>query len=110
MCNPVDGTGHCEIPKAAPTKPVEFYAYPEVPPEAVADAKRIMKAGGLDIGGVEYLVGPGGRRVFYDVNANSNLRPAIAQQYGFDPFDRVVDFLVKELERAKPTTTGRRAA
>jgi hypothetical protein len=31
------------------------------------------------------------------VNANSNLRPAIAREYGFDPFDRVVDWLVSEL-------------
>jgi len=36
--------------------------------------------------------------VFYDVNANSNLRPAIAAHFGFDPFERVVDFLLRRLE------------
>ena len=32
----------------------------------------------------------------YDINANSNLRPSVAQAFGFDPFERVVDFLIKE--------------
>jgi glutathione synthase/RimK-type ligase-like ATP-grasp enzyme len=102
-CNPVDGAGHCEVPTVKPTKPVEFFPYPEVPAHAVAEGKRIMKAGGLDVGGIEYLVASDGRRVFYDVNANSNLRPAVAQAFGFDPFERVVDYLTRTLanERAR---------
>jgi hypothetical protein len=39
--------------------------------------------------------------VFYDINANSNLRAPIAQAFGFDPFERVVDFLVS-LNRGGP--------
>lgn len=42
---------------------------------------------------VEYLETDDGRRVFYDVNANSNLRRPIGESFGFDPFERVVDFL-----------------
>ena len=38
-----------------------------------------------------------GRRVFYDINANSNLRPSVAAAFGFDPFERVVDFLERHL-------------
>ena len=60
-----------------------------------------MKAAGLDVGGIEYLETPDGRRVFYDVNANSNLRPSIARSFGFDPFERVVDFLGREVERCR---------
>jgi hypothetical protein len=97
MCNPVDGEGHCEVPAQRPQKPVEFYPYPEVPAAAVEDGRRIMRAGSLDVGGIEYLIAADGRRIFYDVNANSNLRPAVAQHFGFDPFERVVDFLVKHL-------------
>lgn len=109
-CNPVDGEGHCEVPEQKPARPVEFYAYPEVPAHAVEEGRRIMRAGGLDVGGIEYLVAPDGRRVFYDINANSNLRPAIAQSYGFDPFERVVSFLVAELEaqRARRANPGER--
>ena len=94
VCNPDDGDGACEVPAvqvAAP--PVEFYAYPDVPREAVDTAARIVRAARLDVGGIEYLETPDGRRVFYDINANSNLRPSIAAAFGFDPFERVVDFL-----------------
>ena len=51
----------------------------------------------LDVGGIEYLETPDGRRVFYDINANSNLRPSVAAAFGFDPFERVVDYLAREL-------------
>jgi len=94
VCNPDDGDGACEVPAvqvAAP--PVEFYAYPDVPREAVDTAARIVRAARLDVGGIEYLETPDGRRVFYDINANSNLRPSVAAAFGFDPFERVVDFL-----------------
>ena len=101
VCNPDDGEGVCEVPapQAAAAPPVEFYPYPEVPDEAVATARRIVQAAKLDVGGIEYLETPDGRRVFYDVNANSNLRPAVAQAFGFDPFERVVDFLVAQLRK-----------
>jgi glutathione synthase/RimK-type ligase-like ATP-grasp enzyme len=99
VCNPDDGEGICEVPapQAVAAPPVEFYPYPEVPDEAVATARRIVRAAKLDIGGIEYLETPDGRRVFYDVNANSNLRPAVAEAFGFDPFERVVDFLLAQL-------------
>ena len=98
-CHPVEEGGEtiCEVPKAA--APVEFLPYPEVPAEAVEQASRIVRAGGLDVAGIEYLDTVDGRRVFYDVNANSNLRPSVAAAFGFDPFERVVDYLLRELAR-----------
>ena len=99
VCNPDDdGVSSCAVP-AVPTKPVEFYAYKDVPDDAVATAKKIVAAAKIDVGGIEYLETPGGRRVFYDINANSNLRPSIANAFGFDPFERVVDFLQAELKK-----------
>src|SRR5688572_29619614 len=96
VCNPDEGDGACEIP-AVEAAPVEFYPYHEVPREAVETATRIVTAAGLDVGGIEYLETPNGRRVFYDVNANSNLRPSVAASFGFDPFERVVDFLAFQI-------------
>ena len=100
VCNPEDGEGACEIPAAqvlAP--PVEFYPYLDVPSEAVETAKRIVRAARLDVGGIEYLETADGRRVFYDVNANSNLRPSVAAAFGLEPFERVVTFLETEIRR-----------
>jgi glutathione synthase/RimK-type ligase-like ATP-grasp enzyme len=100
VCNPDEGDGVCAVPEAAvEAPPVEFVPYPDVPRDAVETAKRIVRAARLDVGGIEYLETPDGRRVFYDINANSNLRPSVAAAFGFDPFERVVDFLVKELAR-----------
>ena len=93
MCNPEGGDSQCEVPETKPNKPVEFHPYADVPTAAVAAGKSIMTAGGLDVGGIEYLEARDGRLIFYDINANSNLRPSVAAHFGFDPFERVVDFL-----------------
>ncbi|MGH8621023.1 MAG: ATP-grasp domain-containing protein [Burkholderiales bacterium] len=112
VCNPEDAeAGVCEPPaeqSAAP--PVEFHPYPEVPSQAVAWGKRIIAAGKLDVGGIEYLETQDGRLMFYDINANSNLRPSIAQSFGFDPFERVVDFLVREMKRNASVVPSRALA
>ena len=98
VCNPDDGDGACELPQqpAVAAPPVEFHPFPEVPRDAVETAARIVRAAKLDVGGIEYLETAEGRRVFYDINANSNLRPSVAAAFGFDPFERVVDFLERE--------------
>lgn len=98
VCNPDDGERSCEVPApTAEAPPVEFLPYPEVPADAVATAQRLARAAGLSVGGVEYLTTPDGRRVFYDINANSNLRPSIAEAFGFDPFEKVADYLERQL-------------
>jgi hypothetical protein len=94
VCNPETGESHCEV---QPVNPVEFHPYQGVPAAAVEAGKRIMEAGRLDVGGIEYLAASDGRLVFYDINANSNLRAPIGQAFGFDPFERVVDFLVRQI-------------
>jgi glutathione synthase/RimK-type ligase-like ATP-grasp enzyme len=105
VCNPDEGDGACAVSvhQDVPA-PVEFFPYPDVPAQAVETAKRIVKAARLDVGGIEYLETVDGRRVFYDINANSNLRPSVAAAFGIDPFERVVDFLAGEI--ARETTYG----
>ena len=102
VCNPDEGAGSCELPLhqgAIEPPPVEFYPFSEVPRDAVDTARQIVRAAKLDVGGIEYLETENGRRVFYDINANSNLRPSVAAAFGFDPFERVVDFLERQLVR-----------
>jgi glutathione synthase/RimK-type ligase-like ATP-grasp enzyme len=103
VCNPDGSTGSCDAPAdaAATAPPVEFFPYPDVPREAVDTARRIAQAARLDVGGIEYLETDDGRRVFYDINANSNLRPSVAAAFGFDPFERVVDFLLDQIAKVR---------
>lgn len=100
VCNPDDGDSACALPNepVVEAPPVEFVPYPDVPAGAVRTAQQIVAAARMDVGGIEYLDTPDGRRVFYDINANSNLRPSIAETFGFDPFERVVDYLVAQLD------------
>ena len=98
VCNPASTNGEANGDASSSasgdaTDAPDFYPYPDVPDEAVATGEKIMEVGGFDLGSVEYLETPGGRRVFYDVNANSNLRRPIGEAFGFDPFERVVDVL-----------------
>ena len=79
-CNPgagdkadEDETSVC-APK--PAKPVEFYPFNEVPPEAVEAAERIAAAAGLDVCGIEYLEADDGRLIFYDVRGGRRGRGA----------------------------------
>ncbi|HLG36058.1 MAG TPA: hypothetical protein VI757_14345 [Bacteroidia bacterium] len=98
ICNPEEGNGHCEVETPVVSKP-EFYSYREVEPDAVETGKRIMNACGHATGSVEYLITKDGRQVFYDINANSNLRASIGEAWGIDPFAEVVNFLKEEIHK-----------
>jgi carbamoylphosphate synthase large subunit len=64
------------------------------PADAIADAERIMRAAGIDIGGVEFLVDDrDGRRLFYDINALSNFVANPVETLGFDPWERLGNYL-----------------
>lgn len=69
------------------------------PPDWIAQAVlRICAAGGLDLGGVEYLESDrDGRVYFYDINALSNFVTDAPRLVGFDPFVRLVDYLERRL-------------
>jgi len=66
------------------------------PAELVAQVERIARRVRLDVGGIEYLVDDrDGRPYFYDINALSNFVADAPRVIGFDPFERLVDYLVE---------------
>lgn len=68
------------------------------PPEVIDEVRRIVAAAHIEVGGVEYLVNArDGQPYYYDVNALSNFVADAPRVVGFDPFPRLVDFI---LERA----------
>lgn len=68
------------------------------PPEVIDTVERIMARAHIEVGGVEYLVSDrDGEIYYYDVNALSNFVADAPNVIGFDPFPKLVDFL---LERA----------
>ncbi|MGH3046648.1 MAG: ATP-grasp domain-containing protein, partial [Gaiellaceae bacterium] len=88
---------YCELPGitdgvSGRGLPIEHYSPPS---ELIEDAKRIVAAAGMEVGGVEYLVNErDGLPYFYDVNALSNFVANAPDVIGFDPFVDLVDFLL----------------
>ena len=67
--------------------------------ERVAAAEAIAAAAGLDVGGVEFVIDDrDGTARFYDINALSNFVANPLDVLGWDPHDRLVDFIQHKLE------------
>jgi len=99
---------YCDLPGIADGVsgrglPIEAF---DPPAAAVEDAKRIIAAAGMDLGGVEYLVNARtGEATFYDVNALSNFVANAPEVIGFDPFVSLVD-LIDARARGAESRTG----
>jgi hypothetical protein len=67
------------------------------PLEVINNVERIMQAAGIEIGGVEYVIDDrDGQIYYYDINALSNFVADGPRVIGFNPFERLVDFLERE--------------
>ncbi len=62
--------------------------------EIIQQVERIARAAQIDVGGIEFLVDDrDGKHYFYDINALSNFVADAPNVVGFDPFERLVDYL-----------------
>ena len=98
ICQSTDGVelarGACPVDAPKNNLRVER-ADPE--PEIIADVERIMRAADIEIGGVEYMIDDrDGQRYYYDINALSNFVADAPRVIGFDPFQKLADYLEKE--------------
>ena len=67
--------------------------------ELVDAAERIARAAGLDLGGIEVVIDDrNGTPRFYDINAMSNFVADPMNVLGWDPHDRLIDFLEGQLK------------
>jgi hypothetical protein len=73
------------------------------PREIIATAERIARRTGLDVGGIEFLIDDrDGKPYFYDVNALSNFVADARNVVGFDPHERLVDYLLTRITDEVP--------
>jgi hypothetical protein len=80
------------------------------PREIIEQAERISRAASLDVGGIEYLVDDrDGKHYFYDINALSNFVADARNVIGFDPFERLVDYLIDRADGLNPLAKRRAA-
>lgn len=99
----VDGGGGFDLCPAdaclaAPGKPAIAIARADPGPALIAAAERIARAAGLDVGGIEFMIDDrDGTARFYDVNALSNFVANPLDILGWDPHERLVDWLVERI-------------
>ena len=75
---------------------VQVTAY-DPPKDVINAVRKITAASGIEVGGVEYLADDrDGQLYFYDINALSNFVADAPNVIGFDPFDRLAEFLEAE--------------
>jgi len=68
-------------------------------PELIDAAERIARAAGLDLGSVEVVIDDrDGTPRFYDINAMSNFVADPINVLGWDPHNRLIDFLQAQLK------------
>jgi hypothetical protein len=97
-CRTVDGVSlaRSACPVDAPDLGLKVEGY-AAPLPIVDQVQRIMRAAGIEVGGVEYVIDSrDGRRYYYDINALSNFVADAPRVVGFDPCARLVDYLERE--------------
>jgi len=104
VCQTTDGQqlsrSACAVDAPKNGMRVEQYSPPA---EIVREVELIARHVELDVGGIEYLVDDrDGEHYFYDINALSNFVADPTNVVGFDPFERLVDYLVERTRVLAP--------
>ena len=78
---------------------VEGYTPPQ---EVITAVEAIVQHAGIDVGGIEYMIDDrDGELVYYDVNALSNFVADAVNVIGFNPHEKLVDWLEAKAYRAQ---------
>ena len=87
---------------ATPGKPPITIRRADPAPALIDAAEQIARAAGLDVGGIEVMIDDrDGRPRFYDINALSNFVANPLDVIGWDPHEKLVDWLERELASIK---------
>ncbi len=94
----VDGGGSFDLCPAdacaVPGKPAIMMKAVDPAPDLIAAAEAIVRAANIDVGGVEVMIDDrDGTPRFYDINALSNFVANPLDVLGWDPHERLVDWL-----------------
>lgn len=102
----VDGAGQFDLCPADACNddrgtPIAMTAF-DPPADVIAGAERVAAAMGMDVGGVEVMVDDrDGTAKFYDINALSNFVARPVEVLGYEPHDRLVDWLKNRIAEAR---------
>ena len=103
----VDGGGSFDLCPAdvcltEPGRPAVAITRADPAPDLIAAAERIAQAAGLDVGGVEVMIDDAdGTPRFYDINALSNFVAQPLDVLGWDPHEKLVDWLERVMAESR---------
>ncbi len=84
----------------APRNGLKVEAYTP-PADVIQHIETIVQQSGIDVGGIEYIIDDrDGEVLYYDVNALSNFVADAVNVIGFNPHERLVDYLEQEAVRS----------
>jgi len=98
ICKNTDGVelNRLACPADAPKSGLRVEGYTP-PKHIIKSVERIARAARIEVGGIECVTDDrDGQLYYYDINALSNFVADGEQVVGFDPFDRLVEYLVRE--------------
>ncbi len=88
----------------APKNGLRVEAYTP-PPAVIAAVENIIQQSGIDVGGIEYIIDDrNGQVLYYDVNALSNFVADAVNVIGFNPHEKLVDFLEEKIHAPNAAT------
>lgn len=95
----LDGAGStfdlCPADVCMVDKPTITISEYKPPADIVRAVEKVAVMSGLDMGGIEYMIDDrDGRAKFYDLNAMSNFVAKPLEVLGWDPHDKLVDYLL----------------
>lgn len=86
----------------APKTGLRVEAY-NPPAEVIHAVEKIVQSAGIDVGGIEYIIDDrDGEILYYDVNALSNFVADAVNVIGFNPHERLVDFIEEKIYTKEP--------
>jgi glutathione synthase/RimK-type ligase-like ATP-grasp enzyme len=87
----------------APKSGLKVEAY-DPPAEVIHAVEKIVQSAGIDVGGIEYIIDDrDGEILYYDVNALSNFVADAVNVIGFNPHERLVDFIEAKIYAKEPS-------
>jgi hypothetical protein len=111
----LDGAGStfdlCPADVCMVDKPTITITEFQPPADIVRAVERVAAMSGLDVGGIEYMVDDrDGRAKFYDLNAMSNFVARPLEVLGWDPHERLVDWLLQLIAAQQKAAASKAAA
>ena len=83
----------------------------EPPKKIISEVEQIMKAAGIEVGGIEYAIDEHTQELmYYDINALSNFVADPERIVGFNPYARLADYLIAEAQLHESRGEARLAA